>query len=345
MSDGDDAPVGAGAVVPALPAISGAPAPPALPAFGPKDKYGILVGRVRDALRVLPSYFESETHIDGIEAGDLFSLNSVLGGALEIQVVETLNKIRSLWDPADEWAAYRFERQSQTFPDVRLIARTENGVDAALGIELKGWYVLSKERVPSFRYIVTPDACAAYDLLVIVPWHLKNVLSGSPVTLEPFIISARYAAEYRNYWWQFVRESKGNKNVNRPAGTITPYPNSKTDANDSAASDKGKNFGRIARIGDLIDTYTKTMLTERIAGIEARAWIEFFKLNTDASDPEAVWRHLEKRTQKRLKKRSEHDAERLFALLDEMAAIVRGEPGGDEFAREASPGSGGEPPA
>ena len=127
-----------------------------------------------------------------------------------------------------------------------------------MGIELKGWYVLSKERVPSFRYIVTPDACAAYDLLVIVPWHLKNVLSGSPVALEPFIISARYAAEYlRNYWWQFVRVSKGNKNVVRPTGTIKPYPNSKTNANDSAASDKGKNFGRIARIGDLIDSTRK----------------------------------------------------------------------------------------
>ena len=38
-----------------------------------------------------------------------------------------------------------------------------------LGIELKGWYVLSKEGEPSGRYKVTPAACAPQDLLVIVP--------------------------------------------------------------------------------------------------------------------------------------------------------------------------------
>ena len=47
-----------------------------------------------------------------------------------------------------------FIRRSQSFPDVRLVRRTLESVDVIMGIELKGWYVLSKEKVPSFRYQV-----------------------------------------------------------------------------------------------------------------------------------------------------------------------------------------------
>ncbi len=298
--------------------------PPQRPSFAPNDKKGQLVAKVRDALLTLPGYFESETSIEGIEAGDLFSLNSVLGGAIEIQVVQTLNKIRSIWDPDDEWLAYRFERRSQSFPDVRLIARTAEGKDTAMGIELKGWYLLSKEREPSFRYTVTPDACSQYDLLVIVPWHLKNVLSGSPVALAPFVESALYAAQYRNHWWELIRESAGEKGVIKPGAPVTPYPESKTGVNDSAANDQGGNFGRIARIGAMTDVYTKAMLSERVAGIEARSWIAFFKQYTEAHDPEAVWKRLEANLKTAADGGNRIDAERLRVLLDEMAGIMRG---------------------
>jgi hypothetical protein len=49
-----------------------------------------------------------------------------------------------------------------------------------MGIELKGWYVLAKEKEPSFRYKVTLTVCAPADLLVVVPWALSNVISGRP---------------------------------------------------------------------------------------------------------------------------------------------------------------------
>jgi hypothetical protein len=71
----------------------------------------------------------------------------------------------------------------QTFPNVRLLSRSGGTVSVVLGIELKGWYLLAKEGVPSFRYTVTPAACSEYDLLVVIPWHLKNVLSGVPIVL------------------------------------------------------------------------------------------------------------------------------------------------------------------
>ncbi len=310
----------------ALVPAPGAPAPPKEPPFAPGDQRGVLVANVRDALRALPGYFTSETIIEGIEAGDLFSLNNVLANAIEIQVVQTLNKIRSVWDPGNKWEAYRFERRSQSFPDVRLIARREGGkVDTAMGVELKGWYILSKEQEPSFRYTITADACSPYDLIAIVPWYLKNILSGSPVVIEPLIESAHHAAEYRNFHWEFIRRTANAKGVKKPAGPVTPYPDSKTGVNDTAVADQGNNFGRIARISELADVFTKATLTERIAGIEARSWIAFFKAYTDASDPEAVWRDLEKRFHKGLKKGSDVDAERLHALLDEVAAIMRGE--------------------
>ena len=69
---------------------------------------------------VLPGFFEFGTHFEGIDATDLFSLNSVLGASIEGQVVRTLNKMRNEWDPDEQWTGYRFVRQSQTFPDVLL---------------------------------------------------------------------------------------------------------------------------------------------------------------------------------------------------------------------------------
>ena len=103
---------------------------------------GALVRDVRDAISALPAYFRTATRIEGLDAADLFSLNSVLGGTIEVQVVETLNHIRAVWDPANRLPRHRFVRSAQTFPDVRLVAQNGDGtVDVALGIELKGWYL------------------------------------------------------------------------------------------------------------------------------------------------------------------------------------------------------------
>ncbi|WP_447859617.1 zinc ribbon domain-containing protein [Nitrospira calida] len=76
-----------------------------------------------------------------------------------------------------------------------------------MGIELKGWYLLAKEAEPSLRFQVTAAACAQRDLIVVVPWVLGNVISGSPILFEPFIESAKYAADYRNYHWQYICET------------------------------------------------------------------------------------------------------------------------------------------
>lgn len=282
---------------------------------------------VQTALEALPAYFRSETFIEGIDATDLFALNSSLGGTIEVQVVETLNAIRKVWDPNDEWLEYRFVRRAQSFPDVRLVSNATN-LPPALGIELKGWYLLSKEGVPSFRYQVTPNVCSPYDLLVIVPWRLKNVLSGNPIAHPPYIESARYAAEMRNYWWEYVRQSKSDPTITQPAGAA-PYPPPKSNVNDVPASDAGNNFGRIPRLKDSLPElarYIEATVREPAAGVESRHWITFFKSFTDDADADAVWAALQRQVGKQLGDRAEAIAERLEQLLSELGKYLPGEP-------------------
>ena len=247
--------------------------PPQRHVFPEGDDLGTLVGNVRDALGALPVYFRTATRIEGLDGGELFNLSAVLGSAIEVQVVETLNRTREVWDPDDRWPRHRFVRSAQTFPDVRLLAHGRDGtVNVALGIELKGWYLLSREREPSFRYTVTPAACALQDLLVVVPWHLKNVLSGEPVVHEPYIEQARHVAAYRNWWWTNVRETSdapSQRQVRPPDEEVNPYPAPKARIADRPVKDGGNNFGRVARLAGLMDDYTASLRSRPIAGIAA----------------------------------------------------------------------------
>ena len=146
--------------------------------------------RVIEAIYAIPAHFSSRTVIEGVPATDLQTLNTVLGAAIEEQVVATLNQMRSVWDSAEGYQTYFFQRQAQVFPDV-LFKSNRNGQDIVLGIELKGWYLLAKERVPNFRFTTTINACADADLVVVVPWALSNVLSGSPTVYRPYVTPAK----------------------------------------------------------------------------------------------------------------------------------------------------------
>ena len=251
------------------------PPEPTAPTHDPNDPHACLAEGIRGALLALPGYFSSITNIEGLVATDLFSVNTLLGATIEIQVVETLNRIRDVWDPKDEWSLYRFDRQAQLFPDVLLRKQLDsNDFEVALGIELKGWYVLAKEAEPSFRYRVTPDACTEWDLLAVVPWHLSNVLAGIPRVGSPGIWSARYAAEYRNYYWQHVRTTKLDCTIDSPS-VEAPY-RQRSNISDRPRADGGGNFGRIARIG-IMNDWIEGILKLPLAGIPAEDWIEFFK--------------------------------------------------------------------
>lgn len=233
-----------------------------------------LYGRVVDALYAVPAHFSSRTVIEGLVATDVQTLNAVLGATIEEQVVATLNRMRPVWDPEERYQRFAFQRQAQVFPDV-LLKSDHNGQEIILGIELKGWYLLAKEKEPNFRFTTTPAACAEADLIVVVPWALSNVLSGSPVTHKPFISRAKEAAAYRNHWWTQIRETRNDASIVSPQD-VNPYPSKSDQVADKPTSDRGGNFGRLARTG-MMDEYIREALDWRLSGIPARAWIDFLR--------------------------------------------------------------------
>jgi hypothetical protein len=194
--------------------------------------------------------------------------------------------MRPIWDPDEKYLEYSFVRQAQTFPDVLLRKKTDSSSNPIMGIELKGWYLLAKEGEPSFRYKVTPDACAIQDLIVIVPWALDNVISGSPSVFTPYLESAKYAADYRNYWWQEVRNTSLDTTIH-PPDSVSPYPNKSDRITDRPEQDSGGNFGRYARTG-LMDDYIDRAKREQLCGISADHWLRFFSLFKDESSYDSV---------------------------------------------------------
>lgn len=286
------------------------------------DKRARLVENVRAALAALPSYFRSETVIEGLEAGDLFSLNSVLGGTIEVQTVATLNRIREVWDPDAEWAEYGFERSSQSFPDVRLVTRADGHVSPALGIELKGWYLLSREAEPSFRYTASRDASSPYDLLVVVPWRLSNILSGTPLVYEPFVEQSMYAADLRTFYWESLR---GDGSIIHPEG-VTPYPPPKFAISDKPVSDGGKNFGRVARVRGLMDDFVADVLGRSVSGIPAKHWLSFFRTYTDNADSSVVDAAVARALESVQHPQTAERAERIATALRDLSDLIAGNP-------------------
>ena len=246
--------------------------------------------RVREALFALPTYFRSDTSIEGILATDIFTLNAAFSATIEDQVVSTLNRMREVWDPDEKFMYHRFVRQPQTFPDV-LLRRDASGTDGheneiLLGIELKSWYLLAKEGEPSFRFQVTPAACAKQDLIVVIPWALSNVISGYPKIFSPYVELAKYASEYRNYWWECIRKTKSIAEI-MIAQNVSPYPQKSDKISDKPVSDRGNNFGRFARTG-IMDGYLEVAKRELLCGIRAEHWLNFFKIFQEERNEESV---------------------------------------------------------
>ncbi len=270
---------------------------------------------VKDSIYSLPSRFESNLHVSGVLATDLFAFNSALSASIEEQVVISLNRLRSVWDPEENYALYDFERRPQTFPDVVLKASsTEIQPQIVLGIELKGWYVLAKENEPSFRYKVTPAVCAPWDLLVIVPWALSEVVSGRPRIFSPFVTSAHYAAEYKNWYWQNKMSGSSDKSITLSSEDGF-YPSKSLKISDKPRKDSGNNFGRLARTG-ILDNYRTELFQERLAGISLASWQKFLAIFTETSTPAIVEAELGKLVKAMQKERP--DSEKRAKLMEKM---------------------------
>lgn len=294
------------------------PAAPSRALPEPGDDHYQLYKDVREAISSLPIYFRTETHISGIMATDLHTLNTVLGATIEEQVVRTLNLIRNTWDSEEKYALYSFVRQAQTFPDVLL--RKTSTDEILLGIELKGWYLLAKEAEPSLRFQATSAACAQWDLIVVVPWVLGNVISGSPILFEPFVESAKYAADYRNYHWQWIRETKQDTGIEIPR-EVGPYPSKADQILDRPRSDGGGNFGRLARTG-MMDSYMQKLNEVQLCGIKTTYWRRFLKaFQESTTDAEA--RLALERLRRRVQQASDIPSPKAQSALAIIAELER----------------------
>jgi hypothetical protein len=254
--------------------------PTLTPPSGLHPKERVLWEGTRDALLALPFYFKSRLVIQDVLATDLHTFNGSLGATIEQQVVDSLNTLRTVWDPDGAWALYRWERQSQQFPDV--VLRMGHLARPVMGIEMKGWYVLAREREPSARFSVTPAVCAPMDLLAIVPWALDAAISGSPRLFDPYVVNACDAAAYRNYWWEHLRNAKGAKTIT--LSTVTHhYPTKDEQIADRPLEDGGGNFGRYSRAGAM-DDYIAALFKQQLAGIALEEWQAFLKRADSAED-------------------------------------------------------------
>lgn len=277
---------------------------------------------VKRAIFTLPTRFESELVVSGVLSTDLFAFNSSLAATIEEQVIVTLNRLRSVWDVDQEYALYSFERQPQTFPDVVLRTSVSDVEQQVLmGIELKGWYVLAKESEPSFRYKVTPAVCAPADLLVVVPWALSKVISGSPKAFAPYVIGARHAAEIRNWYWEHARGGTSNKEI-ALSSVDTFYPTKSDMIADRPASDSGGNFGRFARTREM-DGYIEELFDDKLAGIPLWAWQKFLALFTENQSTDDVLRGLDNLSKRIVSAAQSSEAqERLHEAFREIGDIL-----------------------
>lgn len=152
--------------------------------------------------------------------------------------------------------------------------------------------MFSRRRRPSFRYKVTPAVCTDADLLVVVPWALSEVVSGTPKVFAPFVVGAKYAAEYKNWYWAHQRTGSGERGVIL-SNVTQNYPAKSDMISDKPRSDSGGNFGRLARTG-LLDAYIGDLFNERLVGIPLSSWQRFLSIFTESRSLSEIRAEVEK---------------------------------------------------
>ncbi|WP_293913164.1 hypothetical protein [Deinococcus sp.] len=151
------------------------------------------------------SDFEGETI--GSEFRKYLSLlnqfNNYVGQGAEEALIQILNSTRFkiLWYPLIHWnnlSRLKFIRNTVQFPDIHLIDTLDNTI--LLSIESKTWFLFSGDDITA-RFHVSPTYIKNDTLIVIFPWVMSKLISGSPIMYEPYICNARELAELRDKTW------------------------------------------------------------------------------------------------------------------------------------------------
>jgi len=252
--------------------------------------------RIKEALYSLPSSFKMEGHFPAIPASDLHSANTLLGAAIEEHIPTALNQMRATWDPSGDYGKCIFKRQPQTFPDVLFRKELIGGSETLFGIEIKSWYILAKEKEPSFRFYVNQKFCHPADLCVVYPWAFSAGVSGTPKLFRPLVVGARKAARIRNECWISRAKTEEEKAIKEPEGDGRFHTTKSDRINDSSDYDDGGNFGRLARTNIWAAEIKQIMREEHIAGIPLLGWHAFlsaFKETATLEESvEAIRRYL-----------------------------------------------------
>jgi hypothetical protein len=107
---------------------------------------------------------------------------------------------------------------------------------------------------------------------------------------------------------------------------VHPYPPPKTHTSDKPERDSGGNFGRVARVHGLMEEFIASALDTPISGIEARHWIDFFKVFTDASDHEQVEANMRRLLAREDKNSDVARAEIIVQHIKAVHSALTGEP-------------------
>lgn len=201
---------------------------------------------------------------EGINFSDLLGLinrlNNYVGQGIEEHLGESLNRTLVLSNIEN----LEFYRNSSQFPDLFLIDNSTKEI--LLSIELKSWFVFSGDEITA-RFHTSPDAIPEGSLLIIYPWTLNKIISGSPLLLMPHVTDAKELARKRDTTWTKEGRRKietiGEMGIKSPINKIRNKSigvqwNEKT----SSWETESDNFGKIWRIYDEsinIDFYSLAM--------------------------------------------------------------------------------------
>ena len=133
-----------------------------------------------------------------------------------------------------------------------------------------------------------------------------------------YVELARYAADYRNYWWECIRKTKLSTEIVSPK-EVSPYPQKSENISDKPISDGGNNFGRFARTG-IMDNYLKVAKRESLCGIRAEHWLNFFKIFQEDKGEESI--NTELRRLRSMVKGTNQEKE--LHIIDALEKILSG---------------------
>jgi hypothetical protein len=210
--------------------------------------------------------------------------NNYVGQGIEELIGTQLNgPLRSLWTDNTNLV---FIRNAVQFPDLYLIHREEKRI--LLSIEIKSWFVFSGDDITA-RFEAAPNIIKEGSLLVLFPWHMTDLVFGTPLLLEPYIGDAKALAERRDNIWLAGGFSGFKKGILSPhrkievpvVDMLKPTALNQTKTKSVAYQRKGEifekeseNFGKIWRIYDerINTVFYSNTLSNELLGRKISEW-------------------------------------------------------------------------